>query len=207
MQTLEAEDQADNTAVGPHQPTANEWPALFHRYGLAELLIERGRFNWNEIFVVLYGHFGDHAEIERRVALWLRGELQKLQKGKDALGASPVRTRGLLSPLQIADVAMAMLDYDYIGDKPPPTPELIKFRHRTVFANSHYSGEKFSLAVAIEGKAALRGETLTVKRLAKLTGLSTGTISIWRRSPRYKELVEFEKLKPFLGPPPNPHHN
>ena len=147
------------------------------------------------------------------MALWLRGELQKLQ-GKDAVADSPVRRRGLLSSLQIADVAMAMLDYDYIGDKPPPTPELIELfgqllgvtRHRTVLANGHYSGEKFSLAVAIEGQAALRGETITVKRLAKLTSLSTGTISTWRRSPRYKELVEFEKLKPFLGPPPNPYH-
>ena len=139
-QKLQAEVRADNAAVDPHQPTENEWPALFHRYGVAELLIERGRFNWNEVFVVLYGHFGDHAEIERRVVLWLSGELQKLPKGKDALGASPVRMRGLLSPLQIADIAMAMLDYNYIGDRPPPTPELIELFGAVARSDSPQNG-------------------------------------------------------------------
>ena len=51
------------------------------------------------------------------MATWLMGELQKLPKGKHTPDKSfPVRRRGLMSRLQIADVAIALLDYQHYYD-------------------------------------------------------------------------------------------
>jgi hypothetical protein len=149
----------------------------FYRYGLASLLVERGGFTTHEAWILLYDHPGDRLEIERRASIWLLKEFQKLPKGREASGASPVRRHGLLSPLDIADLAIAMLDYECpLHEKPPPTEELIGLlaqllgvtRHRETFANSDKRSREFSLAAQIDGQAALRGKTITVRELAHL---------------------------------------
>jgi hypothetical protein len=202
-----------------------------HRVTLAKLLRERGGFTGHDIAAALYGYGSENkrVEIERRFAMWLIAELQKLPKGKAASGeASPVRRCGLLSRLKIADIAIALLDYDnyrdYIRgwvvlDEPsapvarhPPTPELIDLlgqlldvsRHRTVFAKEAREGDRrFHLAAHIDGVAARRGEALSVRRLSALTTASTGSISAWRRSPRYKEIVEWTKTATHVVPDPD----
>lgn len=185
----------------------------FHRYGLMTLLVERGGFTRQEACIVLYDHPGDRVELERRVSIWLLKEYQKLPKGREAVGAAPVRRHGLLSPLDIADLAIAILDYDCpLDEKPPPTVELIGLlahllgvmRHREAFAKSDSRSSKFSLAAQIDGQMALQEKTLAVRELAKLVTVSTGTIVTWRQSTRYKELVNFEKERPFIGDPPPP---
>jgi hypothetical protein len=185
----------------------------FHRYGLASLLVGRGGFTTQEAGILLYDHPGDRPQIERRVSIWLLKELQKLPKGTDVPGASPVRRLGLLSPLDIADLAIAMLDYDCpLDEKPPPSEELIGLlgqllgvtRHRETLAKSDKRSRKFSLAAQIDGQAPLRGRTIAVRELAKLVSMSTGTIVTWRQSARYKELVDFEKRRPFMSEPPQP---
>jgi hypothetical protein len=200
-----------------------------HRVTLSKLLSQRGGFTGHETAAALYGYGSENkrVEIERRIAMWLMGELQKLPKGKAASGeASPVRRRGLLSRLQIADIAIALLDYDEYRDqvhgwcsceeestpvaRHPPTPELIDLlgqlldvtRHRAAFANSARKPDKLSLAAHIDGVAARRGQTLSVKRLSALAKASTGSISAWRRSPRYKKIVERNKR----AIPPCPPH-
>jgi hypothetical protein len=202
-----------------------------HRVTLCELLRKRGGFTGHEIAAALYGRgfVNQRVEIERRVAMWLMGELQKLPNGKATSGeASPVRRRGLLSRLQIADVAIALLDYDNYRDhinswdcrdepsapvaRQPPTPELIDLlgqlldvtRHRAAFAKraSERDG-RFVLAAHIDGVAARRGETLSVKRLSALAKASTGSISAWRRSPRYKKFVESTKTATRVAPSPD----
>jgi hypothetical protein len=200
-----------------------------HRVALGRLLRERGGFTVPDTAAALYGYGSENerVETERRVAMWLMGELQKLPKGKVASGeASPVRRCGLLSPLQIADFAIALLDYDDYRDhirgwgiaepsapvtRHSPTPELIDLleqlldvtRHRTVFKKKAREGDKrFHLAAHIDGVAARRGETISVKRLSALTKASTGSISAWRRSPRYKKRVE--AMKSAIEVPPHP---
>jgi hypothetical protein len=202
-----------------------------HRVTLCKLLRERGGFTGHEIAAALYGYGSENqrVEIERRVAMWLMGELQKLPNGKATSGeASPVRRRGLLSRLQIADVAIALLDYDNYRDhingwgccdepsapvaRQPPTPELIDLlgqlldvtRQRAAFAKrASESDGRFVLAAHIDGVAARRGETLSVKRLSALAKASTGSISAWRRSPRYKKFVESTKTPMRFGPRPD----
>jgi hypothetical protein len=203
---------------------------VVHRVTLAKLLRERGGFTGHDTVAALYGHGSENkrVEIERRFAMWLIAELQKLPKGKAASGeASPVRRRGLLSRLTIADIAIALLDYDNYRDylhgwpcdepsapvaRHPPTPELIDLleqlldvtRHRTVFAKEAREGDRrFHLAAHIDGVAARRGEALSVRRLSALTTASTGSISAWRRSLRYKEMVEATKRATFLPPHPD----
>jgi hypothetical protein len=214
--------------MGPEMITMED---VCHRVTLVELLSERGGFTGHDLAAALYGYGSEteRVEIERRFAIWLMGELQKLPKGKAASNeASPVRRCGLLSRLQIADVAIALLDYDnyrdyilgwVVLDEPsapvarhPPTPELIELlgqlldvtRHRTVFAVKQRDGNRhFNLAAHIDAVAARRGETLSVRRLSTLTKASTGSISAWRRSPLYKDMVERKKRARILPPHPD----
>jgi hypothetical protein len=203
------------------------------------MLRERGGFTNGEAFAAFYGVRGikadrsavlcsgvDRAEIERRIAIWLMSELQKLPRGKTAAeDSSPVRRRGLMSRLEIADVAIALLDYPHYYDLAgwgvsetatppivlhPPTPELIELlgnlldvtRHRGAFDDAKWP-KNWYLAIYIDAMAARCGKTLTGKRLAKLANVSTYSISIWRRSKEYQESVAFqlESKKPF---PPHP---
>jgi hypothetical protein len=213
MKICGLESEEDNLVlIAMHEPEDDMTTSMAHaahRYGLMEKLIKRGGFTPNEALVAVCGHPGDRCEIERRVAKWLTNELHRS-------GALPVRRVGSsLSPLHVADIAIAMLDYDWPPGKPPkppPTPELIGLlaelvgvtRHRKAFANPH-RGRKFSMAARLDGAAALRGEKLTVRRLAKLTSVSVSTVSAWRRNSAYKHLVELEKRKPFLdSEPPHP---
>jgi hypothetical protein len=59
-----------------------------HRVTLAKLLRERGGFTGHDIAAALYGYGSENkrVEIERRFAMWLIAELQKLPKGKAASG-------------------------------------------------------------------------------------------------------------------------
>jgi hypothetical protein len=191
-----------------------------HRYDLERLLVKRGRFTTEEAWTLLWGYPGDRLQIEQRASIWLLDELKKLPIKRGVRGAkSPVRELGLLSPLEIADLAIAMLDYNCprdendlaiaINKNPPldeksfPTRELIRLlgqllgvtRHRETFATSDQYSHKFLLAAQIDGKAALQGKTVPVRELAKMVSRSNGTIVTWRRSARYKELVDFEKRR------------
>jgi hypothetical protein len=197
-----------------------------HRVTLCKLLSQRGGFTGHETAAALYGYGSENerVEIERRVAMWLMGELGKTA----SVEALPVRRGGLLSRLQIADIAIALLDYDDYRDqvngwcsceeesapvaRHPPTPELRDLlgqlldvtRHRAAFAKGASEGDRrFLLAAHIDGVAARRGETLTVKRLSALATASAGSISAWRRSPRYKEIVEQTKRATRVAPHPD----
>jgi hypothetical protein len=192
---------------------------VVHRVGLVKLLRERSGFTGQDLAAALYGYgsASNRTEVEKRISIWLVSELKKLPRGlAGSMDASPVRRRGFLSRLQISDVAIALLDYYDYRDQMggwcmsdvehdavalrPPTPELIDLlshlldvtRHRTAFAKAlcDPNRQKFFIAASIDGVAARRGETLSVRRLSELTTASTGAISIWRRSPRYKQFVE-----------------
>jgi hypothetical protein len=152
-----------------------------------------------ESILLLYGpHGSERSEVERRAAIWLLGEVDKLQ----STGPSPVRTRGLLSRLQIADVAIAMLDYELdLGEKPAPQPELIELlarllevdRRRSAVANRPELRDEYQRAAMIDGELTRQGKTITVRELAKCVRVSLGTISAWRKCDTYKYLVEVVK--------------
>jgi hypothetical protein len=232
---------------GTMRPTRFGWrsfrsgfAACAHRIALCKTLHERGGFTHHEAFAAFYGVrsikadgnavlcSGDvRSEIERRIATWLMGELEKLPKRKTTTEeSSPVRRRGLMSKLEIADIAIALLDYSHFYDLArgwgvsetetppvvlhPPTPELIQLlgnlldvtRHREAFDyNKRHKNQ--SLAIYYDAMATRLGKTLTGKKLAKLANVSTYSISIWRRSKEYQERVAFQVKadKPFPRPP------
>jgi hypothetical protein len=212
--------------------------ACAHRVSLSKMLRERGGFTIDETCAAFYGLRAvnpdgevvlcsgvERTEIEQRIATWLMGELEKLPKGKTAPEeSSPVRRRGLLSRLEISDVAIALLDYpqyyDFYGGWPPktntppivlhpPTSELIELlsnlldmtRHRAAFDDSTFP-KNWGLAIYIDAMATRCGKKLTGKRLAKLADVSTYTISIWRRSKEYQERLarEVEDRDPIPHP-------
>jgi hypothetical protein len=136
----------------------------------------------------------ERRDLERDASIWLRCELNNLR----AAASSPVRTYGLLSRLQIADLAIAMLDYN--GDEPSvPTPELIELlaalldvdRHRSALKKTAPFNEKFALTAEIEAQAAHNNAKLTVRELARRAGVSIGTISAWRKREGYRRAVQF----------------
>jgi hypothetical protein len=164
------------------------------RHTLLRLLVERGGFSDAEGWALFYKpdtDSNDRPELERRAAIWLGAELQKLKLA----GPSPVRTRGLLSSLQIADLAIAILE---THQSPGPTTELIELltrllevdRHRLAMANLPEFNEKFLLAASIDGEAARQNALITVRKLAKHARVSMGTISAWRKLQSYKNLVQ-----------------
>jgi len=191
-----------------------------HRVSLSKFLDERGGFTPRDRLAALYGRGcsgAERVEIERRIVTWLMRELQKLPRGKaTSEEASPVRRRGLLSRLELADVAIALLDYPNYYDCAngwgmswtetppialhPPSAELVELlghllnvpRHRATVASPERDKEeaKFLLAAHIDGVAARRGQTLSVRRLSALAGVSSTSVCTWRKDQRYQEHVD-----------------
>jgi hypothetical protein len=162
---------------------------------LLKLLVHRGKFSNAQGEMLLLGpDSNERRDLECYASMWLRCELSNLRSA----ASSPVRTHGLLSRLQIADLAIAMLDYN--GDEPSvPTPELIELlaalldvdRHRSASKKTAPFNEKFALAAEIEAQAAHNNAKLTVRELARRASVSIGTISAWRKLEQYRRAVQF----------------
>jgi hypothetical protein len=189
-----------------------DWPDYLHRLSLENVLVHRGRFTREEACGLLQGYWfafnrdkihGSPGEVQRRAAVWLNSELKKLQEWENTPGASPIRRRGALSRLEIADLAIAMLDHD--RSRSVPESELINLlaellnvkRHRAAVASRPEFSAQFALAAKIEGEAGLQGKTIGVRKLAKLVSVSAGTITAWRKSPQYKDCVQIVKQEPL----------
>jgi hypothetical protein len=159
---------------------------------LTRLIETRGRFKPREALAALINPYPDS---KQAVASWLSGELTKLRDGERKVGAAPARRGETLSRLQIADLAIAMLEAlsDEIGD------DLLCLlqglldidRHRRVLSEAR--SEQFELAVSFEAQGALQGRKFGVRELAKIVSVSPATVTAWRRSPQYQYAVDTEK--------------
>jgi hypothetical protein len=116
-----------------------------------------------------------------KVALWLRGELNKLRDSKKAM----------LPRVEIADLAITMLEklsrFDGIGENLLSLlRELLEVdRHRKKIAPN----EKLRWTAAMDGIALLNGEFLGVRELARRVGVSPRAIVDWRRSAIYHKEI------------------
>jgi hypothetical protein len=164
---------------------------------LARLIETRGGFKHSEAMRAIVGPYPDlpYPDSQQAVASWLRGELKKLRDGERKNGAAPARRGDTLSRLQVADLAIAMLEAlsDEIGDELLCLfQELVDIdRHRRVLSEAR--SEQFGLAVAFEGQAALQGREFGVRELARIVSVSPATITAWRRSAQYQDAVASEK--------------
>src|SRR5436190_16467507 len=79
----------------------------------SELIQKRGRFQRQEATLALVNEMW---ETKERCAVWLRTELKLLREGEARTGAAPVRNRLALSRIEIADLAVTMLECLEVGD-------------------------------------------------------------------------------------------
>jgi hypothetical protein len=172
---------------------------------LRKLIVERGRFTEEEADVALGRYTIDQLrrsqkinvdpEIREKVAVWLVKEVKRLRDGERQIGTAPVLSGKTMSRLDIADLAMTILE----NSEQKPGKDLLNLfeqlldldRHRKAFAE--FRSEKFDLAVSIDGRLTLEGRAPSAYKLARRLSVSPTTIISWRRLPDYQT-----KLQAFL---------
>jgi len=153
----------------------------------ARLIEERGGYHRQEASLVLVN---SSWETKERCALWLRTELKQLRDGEARVGTAPIRNRLALSRIQIADLAVTMLECLQVGDNLLCLfQELLNVdRHRKELATVD---EKLEMAAQIEAQFILKGFPCKVQELAKLVSVRPSSVTRWRRSEKYRHWVEF----------------
>ena len=142
-------------------------------------LIKKGGFDLQTALFALRTH---DSETKDAVAVWLRGELNKLRDSKTAT----------LARVDIADLAITMLEqladgFHRIGENLLSLlRELLEVdRHRRRIAPN----PKLRMAAMIDGMALESGEVIGVRELARRVGVRPRAIVDWRRSAiYYKEI-------------------
>jgi hypothetical protein len=101
--------------------------------------------------------------------------------GKKETGIAPVLNGAALSRIEIADLAMTMVENftDVLGgDLVCLLQELLGVDiHRRALANGH--AEKYDMAVSIVAQGTLMGRPLSVGNVAKAAGIAKSTASSW----------------------------
>jgi hypothetical protein len=163
---------------------------------LKQLVVERGHFTKSEHDIALGYCTIDQAklvginvapDIGEKVALWLIGELQSLREREKQVGSAPVLSGKTMSRLDIADLAMTMLES--CEDRPGELltrllQQLLDVdRHRKALAG--FRDEKFDSAVQIDAQLSLEGRAPSAYRLARYLSVSPTTVIAWRQLPEY----------------------
>jgi hypothetical protein len=180
--TTKAENLAD-LAPTPAAPAAaivqSEDVSSLQRRWEQVALIKKGGFDHVTAFLAVGGCDLDATD---RVALWLRGELNKLRDSKKAT----------LPRVEIADLAITMLErrprFGGIGENLISLlRELLEVdRHRKKIAPN----EKLRLAAMIDGMAFQNyGKFFGVRELARRVGVRPRAIVDWRRSATYHKEI------------------
>ena len=153
------------------------------------ILVERGGFKYMDAKNILTGL--DQTGIEN-VAKWLRQEIAQLREVEKLGEAAPVRRGLTMSPADISDLAVTLLEA--LLDQ--SEPELIALIAELLNVDKHRRDkaqrskkEEMGNAAFIEAQI----EGLSNRDLAKEVGVDHTTISRWRKNPDYKKRVEFVK--------------
>jgi hypothetical protein len=150
------------------------------------------RRKWEQVALIKKGGFDDQtalfalcthdSETKDAVALWLRGELNKLRDSKTAT----------LARVEIADLAITMLEqladgFDWIGENLLSLlRELLEVdRHRRKIVPN----PKLRMAAMIDGMALESGEVIGVRELARRVSVRPRAIVEWRRSAIYHKEI------------------
>jgi hypothetical protein len=162
---------------------------------LVGLIVKWGGFQYSEAFDALWGvdpvsGVGWASVLAKQAAVssWLSDELKNMK----SVGAAPVRTGRALSPLDIADIAMTMVECclsDVLGD------DLICLlqkllnvdRRRKSLAESRH--DRFYRAADLEAQGALRGRKCGVNELARSVSVSPSAIVAWKKTTVFQEEV------------------
>lgn len=126
----------------------------------------------------------------KAVVSWLSDELDRLRKLEARPGSAPARRKLAASRTKIADLTIYLARRSISNDKSDPLITLLEAlldvdRHRAAYASQPRHRKEFRRAIRAEVYAIKREENITVRALAKIAGVSLGTMSNWRSSPEY----------------------
>jgi hypothetical protein len=163
----------------------------YHRMAaLEKLIVAKGDFTSDEATRATYIYDQDLAE---RLAEWLRVELARLRVLEKSGGAG-VRLGKAISRLEIADIAMTIVENADLGDN--LTYLLLELmnldRHRVKLAKNN-SVARVDAATAEARQAFIKGRPWGVRELSRDVSVTPSTILKWRQSAEYQALVESKK--------------
>jgi hypothetical protein len=136
-----------------------------------------------------------NVKLDERAIAWLKDQLGRLKRAKP--GTSPVRRRHTISRVQIADVALTMLERHNV---PPGLVDLLSDllnvkEHRAALTNSYQFDNRFRRMADLDIQAFLRDEKiLATRKMAETISVSTSTVHEWRNSEYYKGMIVFGGL-------------
>jgi hypothetical protein len=186
--------KAARTAAADNHWPQFLWPdgsddAWFHRKSaVSELIEKRGLFSHHVATLALTD---SDWESKETVASWLRSELKVLRDAEAESGTAPVRRGGALSKTVISDVAIELLEG--IGGESLVClfQELLDIdRHRKSLAEGFAQLDRAAEAGA---QLELQGVEIGVRAFAKHLSVSPSTVTRWRKSPAFRQRVDFHK--------------
>jgi hypothetical protein len=173
------------------------WPditmdAWFHRKSNASTIIEkRGGFSHEVANMALTD---PDWETKHTVALWLRRELSQLRAAEAEPGKAPVRRSKAMSRIEIADLAIELLDSlnHCVGETLICLfQELLDVdRHRRSLAADF---SQIAKAAEFEAQIQLQELPYGVRKFAACLSVAPNTVTRWRRSKFYRERVEMSR--------------
>jgi hypothetical protein len=166
----------------------NEEAWFRRKSALANLIENRGAFSNHVTMLALTD---SRWETKEAVATWLRGELKVLRDAEQKAGAAPVRVGGALPRSTISDIAVELLEC--IGGQSLSClfQELLDIdRHRRSLAEDFTQLDR---AAEAEAQLELQGNKMRVRAFAKQMGVAPSTVTRWRKSPVFRQQVDFHQ--------------
>ncbi len=137
------------------------------------------------------------------LAFFLRMELRSLKDAERNRKAAPVRTLSLAPRSLIAEIAMNLLESCDLWARPPGTvlnsliSELLNLdQDRQGMPREAEAQERAARILA-------QDPTVRTRELARELHINASTVSRWRRSPKFKKLVDREKTRLNKHGPPS----
>jgi hypothetical protein len=173
---------------GPNWPDGTLDAAFYYTDESSALIKKRGGFPKE---IVYHALSSPEWETKELIAAWLRNELELLRAYSSKPGAAPVRTGKALSKLQIAEIAIELLEPLGGNQLTSLFQELLDIdRHRKSLANNY---EQMNKAAQADAASQLQGSHLGVNHLARELGVAGSPVTRWRQSQRYLEMVKSHK--------------
>ena len=129
------------------------------------------------------------------LAFFLRMELRDLKRAERNRKAAPVRTLNLVPRSLIAEIAMNLLETCDLWARPPGTVLNSLIRELLNLDQDRQGMPREAEAQERAARILAQDPTMRTRELARELHMNASTVSRWRRSPKFKKLVDREKTK------------
>jgi hypothetical protein len=127
------------------------------------------------------------------LAFFLRMHLRSLKRAERNRKAAPVRTLSLVPRSLMAEIAMNLLQSCELWARPPGTLLNSLIRELLNLDQDRQGMPREAEAQERAARILAQDPTVRTRELARELHINASTVSRWRRSPKFKELVEREK--------------